>query len=71
MTPVRELVVWALAIVCAAAVLLSPVACTMNRQRIIADAIKSGADPIAAKCAIEADTERTTMCVVHALRDRQ
>ena len=60
----------ALAIVCAAMVLLSPVACTVNRQKITAQAIKDGADPIAVKCAIEADTSHSPMCVAQALKPR-
>lgn len=65
-TPARELLVWAFAILCAALVLLSPVACTMARQQAVAKAIKNGADPIAAKCAIEGSTEHTPMCVAYA-----
>lgn len=38
---------------CVTAFVLSPAACTMNRQDRVAEAIKNGADPIAAKCSIE------------------
>lgn len=69
-TPGRELLLWAFAIMCAALVLLSPVACTMNRQHTIAEAVKAGADPIAAKCAIEGDTGHTPMCVAYAMKPR-
>jgi hypothetical protein len=55
-----------LAIVLGAAVLLSPVACTINRHRIIAQAIKDGADPIAARCAIEGDTGYTPACIINS-----
>jgi hypothetical protein len=48
-----------------AAVLLSPAACTINRQTLIADAIKSGADPTAAKCAIESEVGATPQCVAY------
>ena len=59
----NETAVSILAIVLTATVLLSPVACTMNRHRVIAAAIKAGADPIAAKCAIETDIERSALCI--------
>ena len=70
-TPIRELAVWAFAILCIAVVALSPVACTMNRQAIIAEAIKNGADPIAAKCAIEGDIAHTPMCAARALESQR
>ncbi len=47
-----------------AAVACSPVACTMNRHQLIAEAIKAGVDPIAAKCAIEGDTMKEPVCLV-------
>lgn len=56
----------ALATVCAALVLMSPVACTVHRDRAIADAIKNGVDPIAARCAIGGpDASHAPMCVGH------
>jgi hypothetical protein len=58
----------ALVAVLVAAVLTGPVACTMNRQGLIADAIKGGSDPIATKCAIESDGGATSaMCLAKAL----
>jgi hypothetical protein len=36
-----------------------PVGCTMHRQALIAEAIGKGADPIAAKCAIEGEVDST------------
>lgn len=51
-----------------AVVVASPVACTMNRHAVIADAIRSGADPIAVKCAIEADMGMSAMCIAKALQ---
>lgn len=57
-----------LAIVLGAAVLLAPVACTINRHRIVAQAIKDGADPTAAKCAIEADLSQTPACILISVR---
>ncbi len=70
-TPTRELLVWAFAICCAALVLLAPVACTMVRHQTIAQAIKDGADPIAAKCAIEGDTNQMPVCIAAALKPKQ
>ncbi|MDR2326448.1 MAG: hypothetical protein LBE51_13725 [Acidovorax sp.] len=49
-----------------AAVAMSPVACTMNRHNLVAKAIEGGADPIAVKCAMEADTGLSPMCIVKA-----
>ncbi|WP_159913051.1 hypothetical protein [Pantoea sp. 18069] len=51
-----------------AAAVMSPVACTMNRHALMAEAIRGGADPIAVKCAIEADMGMSPMCVVKASR---
>ncbi len=51
-----------------AIVSMSPVACTVNRHRIIAEAIAGGADPIDAKCAIESDMAHDPMCIVRAAR---
>ncbi|MEY5097763.1 MAG: hypothetical protein RJA36_482 [Pseudomonadota bacterium] len=65
-TTARDLLLWAFAILCVALVLMSPVACTMARQNTVAEAIKNGADPIAAKCAIEGSTEHTPLCVAYA-----
>jgi hypothetical protein len=50
---------------------LSPVACTMHRQRIIENAIATNpnADPIALKCAIEGTSGSTNgdmMCIMKA-----
>lgn len=63
----REALVTALGLLLLASVLLSPVACTMRRHAVIAEAIKSGADPIKAKCAIETDSERSPLCMAAAL----
>jgi len=61
----------ALACICLTVVLLAPVACTMSRQAVIAEAIKNGADPIAAKCAIEGDTTREPVCMAYTLREKR
>lgn len=60
-----------LAIVAVALVALSPVACTMHRQRTIAAAVDSGADPIAMRCALEGDAGTNPMCVIAASKGRQ
>lgn len=64
----KTMIVWIAAI--GAVFVLSPVACTMNRQHLVAEAIKNGADPIAAKCAIEGDSgdnRTSSMCLAKAL----
>lgn len=66
----KEMSVWIVAMLLIAALLASPVACTMNRQSLVAEAIKNGADPLAAKCAIEGDSgdNRTSaLCMAKAL----
>lgn len=48
----------------------SPVACTMHRQQLVADAIASGVDPIAARCGIEGpnhDTKADATCIAKAM----
>lgn len=67
----REAWVTAFGLVLLAAVALSPVACTMRRHAVVAEAIKSGADPIEAKCAIESDNERSPICMAAAMRSKQ
>jgi hypothetical protein len=64
---------WALAAVLIAALLAGPVACTMHRQRLVAEAIKNGADPLAAKCAIEGDggdSRTILLCMAFAMQKR-
>ncbi|WP_415798547.1 hypothetical protein [Comamonas aquatilis] len=51
-----------------AAVVASPVACTMNRQALIIEAVKGGADPIAVRCAIESDMGQSAVCIAKALQ---
>ena len=48
-----------------ALLILAPVACSVNRQSIIAEAIKNGGDPIAIKCALDIDT--SSICLVKAM----
>ena len=67
----KEMIVWVVCALLIAALVGSPVACTMNRQHLIAEAIKNGADPIAAKCAIESteDSSRSSvLCMAKALK---
>lgn len=61
---VKEMAVWIIGIVLGASVLLSPAACTMNRHRLVAEAIEKGADPTAVKCAMESDVGHTPQCVL-------
>lgn len=66
----KTMVVWLMAIGLIVALIASPVACTMHRQRLIADAIAGGADPISVKCAIESteDSSRSSvLCLAKAL----
>lgn len=51
--------------------LVSPVACTMHRHYRIQQAIAGGADPVAAKCAIEEETDRSPLCIANQLRGGQ
>lgn len=50
------------------AVVTSPVACTMNRHALMAEAIRSGVDPIAVKCAMESDMGSNAMCIAKAMQ---
>ena len=62
--------VWIVAIAAVFALLCSPVVYTMNMQHLVAEAIKNGADPIAAKCAIEGDSgdnRISSLCLAKAL----
>lgn len=59
-----------LVILVAGVVLLSPVACTMRKQELIAEAIRQGADPIAVRCALEDSMNSTPhMCLVKAAKN--
>lgn len=66
----RQSLVTAFGLLLLAAVLLSPVACTMRRHALIAEAIQGGADPIAARCAINPDNLRDGICMAAALRSK-
>lgn len=69
----KSVILWVCVAMLVTALLASPVACTMHRQRLIAEAIKGGADPLAAKCAIEGDSgdSRTNaLCMAVALQKR-
>lgn len=67
----KEMTTWIFGLLMAAVVLCAPVACTMSRQATVAEAIRNGADPISAKCAIEADTGQSAVCVAAAVRNSQ
>lgn len=62
-----EIAVRSLVVVLGTLVLLSPAACTMNRHYVIARAIANGAEPIGAKCAIEADTNHDPLCIAYTV----
>jgi hypothetical protein len=67
----KTMIVSLVGTLCLFALLATPVACTMNRQRLVAEAIKAGADPLAAKCAIEGDqgdSRTSALCMATALR---
>lgn len=60
---------YALAIACAALVALSPAACTIHSNRVLAEAVKAGADPIAMNCAMGFNPDRQ-ICAVAAMRGK-
>ena len=73
MMETKSMILWICVAMLVAALLASPVACTMHRQRLIAEAIKGGADPIAAKCAIEGDngdSRTSALCMAIAMQKR-
>jgi len=43
----------------------------MRRHQQIAEAVKAGADPMEAKCAIEGENTHTPACIVIATRARK
>lgn len=61
----KEMIVWIIGLVLGFAFVCMPIACTMQGQHLVAEAIKNGADPIAAKCAIVSDGENrsSSMCI--------
>jgi hypothetical protein len=66
MDTLNEAILSVVAICAVAAVLGSPVACTMHRNAKVAEAIKAGADPIEARCAMTDDVH-DPVCMVRAL----
>lgn len=66
-----EVFTWCMGFAAVVAVAALPVSCTKHRQTLVAEAIKNGADPIAAKCAIEGDSQDSKMCLVYAARHTQ
>lgn len=70
MMDTKTMFVWIVGLLLVALLIAAPVACTMNRQSLIANAIKNGADPLAAKCAIEGDSgdgRTSALCMATAL----
>lgn len=63
-----EMTVWLFGLACGGVVLCSPAACTANRHIQIEKAIASGADPLAAKCAIEGENSESKLCLVLVAR---
>lgn len=58
-------------ILAAAAVLLSPVACTMHKQNIIREGLRAGENPILVRCALESlngDAALAGLCAAAAAR---
>lgn len=51
-----------------AAVVTSPVARTINRHALMAEAIRSGVDPIAVKCSMESGMGWNAMCIARAMQ---
>lgn len=54
------------AMLCATAVIVSPVACTIHRNEKMAEAVKNGADPIEYACA--AETQQSSGCYYLIMR---
>lgn len=63
-----DLVATVVGLILLAMVVASPVACTMNRHVLMAEAIRSGVDPIAVKCAMESDMGSNAMCIAKAMQ---
>lgn len=63
-----DLVATVVGLILLAVVVGSPVACTMNRQALMAKAIQGGVDPIAVKCAMESDMGSNAMCIAKAMQ---
>ena len=69
----KDLILWIVVAVLVTTLLAAPVACTMNRQRLVAEAIKNGVDPLAARCSIEgdsADSRTSSLCMATAMQKR-
>ena len=65
-----EAVVMIFAIAMFMALLGSPVACTIHRQQVIAEAIKNGADPLEVQCAIDGDIRMRDACMALVMRKK-
>ena len=67
----RDMIVSIVAIAAGTVVLLSPAACTMNRQNRVKEVIAAGVDPTSAKCAVEADSGMTAECILAAAKRQE
>jgi hypothetical protein len=65
MEKLDTLIISATALLMFALLVGAPVGCTMHRHYRIEQAIQHGADPIAAKCAIEGDNRDDAICVAY------
>jgi hypothetical protein len=54
---------WAVVVV---AIVALPVQCAQRRQDAVVQAVKAGADPILAKCAMEAGNHTSLLCITRA-----
>ena len=64
----QEMIGWIVGSVLLSAVLVSPVACTIHKHNVIAEAIKNGADLIAVKCAIDTNSLIEPACIANAMK---
>lgn len=69
----KTVILWGMAALLIFSMIALPTACTMRRQQLVADAIKAGADPMSAKCAIESsdgDRQLALICMAKAMEKR-
>ncbi len=65
---IRDVLVALLITAAAVGIVALPVRCTMARNELTAQATKDGAEPIAARCAIEGWSSQNLACAIHAAR---
>lgn len=57
--------IWRYAALCFCVLVLGPVACNLNKQRILNNMVDKGYDPIEASCAVYiGEFERNSICVI-------